>query len=170
MRLIFFHTNPRSFGVPCIFFTVLHLHKETTCFSPTIGGDGSRQCTSDAGVFVRVFCNLVLVLVMVEHFSHKSSIVSLLSVNPFSFPFSTNLHKENAHVFLPLLATTGAASIPQYRRFSFGFYTIRPCFSLHFGKENRKTRTKTGDTEQYWRLPSPPIVGEKHVHFLLYTL
>ena len=33
---------------------------------------------------------------MVEFFSHKSSIVSLSSANPFSFPFSTNLHKENA--------------------------------------------------------------------------
>ena len=26
-----------------------------------------------------------------------------------------------------------------------------------------KTRTKIGDTERHWRLPSPPIVGEKHV-------
>ena len=29
-----------------------------------------------------------------------------------------------------------------------------------------KTRTKTGDTHPDWRLPSPPIVGEKHVLFL----
>ena len=27
----------------------------------------------------------------------------------------------------------------------------------------QKTRTKTRDTEGYWRLPSSPIVGEKHV-------
>ena len=31
-----------------------------------------------------------------------------------------------------------------------------------------KTRTKTGDSLASWRLPSPPIVGEKHVHFLMY--
>ena len=67
------------------------LHKETTYFLSTIGDDGSRQVASDAASFVRVFCNLVFVLVMVENFSHKSSIVSLLSVNPFSFPFSTLL-------------------------------------------------------------------------------
>ena len=30
-----------------------------------------------------------------------------------------------------------------------------------------KTRTKTRASEGYWRLPSPPIVGEKHVHFLM---
>ena len=42
-------------------------------------------------VFVRVFCKSVLFYTMVETFSHKSSIVSLLSVNPFSFPFSTLL-------------------------------------------------------------------------------
>ena len=28
-----------------------------------------------------------------------------------------------------------------------------------------KTRTKTGDSQQHWRLPSPPIVEKKHVHF-----
>ena len=27
----------------------------------------------------------------------------------------------------------------------------------------RKTRTKLAGTERYWRLPSPPIVGDKHV-------
>ena len=37
-----------------------NLLKEITCFSPTIGGDGSRQSPSDAGVFVRVFCKTVL--------------------------------------------------------------------------------------------------------------
>ena len=28
-----------------------------------------------------------------------------------------------------------------------------------------KTRTKTGDSQGDWRLPSPPIVEKKHVHF-----
>ena len=65
--------------------------RKCTCFSPTIGGDGSRQYCSDALVFARVFWNYVLFLALVENFSHKSSIVSLLSVNPFSFPFSTLL-------------------------------------------------------------------------------
>ena len=72
-------------------------------FFSTIGGDGSQESPSDAGVFVRVFCKSVLFYTMVENFSHKSSIVSLLSVNPFSFPFST----------VPLLAATGAARIAQ---------------------------------------------------------
>ena len=31
----------------------------------------------------------------------------------------------------------------------------------------QKTRTKTTASDPYWRLPSPPIVGEKHVHFLM---
>ena len=34
--------------------------RKCTCFSPTIGGDGSRQYGSDALVFVRVFCKTVL--------------------------------------------------------------------------------------------------------------
>ena len=38
-----------------LFFTSLPLLKEITCFSPTIGGDGSREGSSDADVFVRVF-------------------------------------------------------------------------------------------------------------------
>ena len=46
--------------------------RKCTCFSPTIGGDGSRQSPSDAGVSVRVFCNYVLFLVIVENFSHKT--------------------------------------------------------------------------------------------------
>ena len=29
-----------------------------------------------------------------------------------------------------------------------------------------KSRTKIGDTERNWRLPSSPIVERKHVHFL----
>ena len=33
-----------------------------------------------------------------------------------------NLHKDSTCSFFSLLATTGAASVPQLRKFSFGFY------------------------------------------------
>ena len=39
-----------------------------------------------------------------------------------------NLHKENAHVFFPLLAKSGAASIAQMRRVSFEFFEKVYCF------------------------------------------
>ena len=83
----------------------------------TIGDDGSRQYCSVAGVFVRVFCNIVFVLVMVEHFPHKSSIVSLLSVNPFSFPFSTVLSFYKVYIrkctcFSPTIGGDGSRQCP----------------------------------------------------------
>ena len=31
-----------------------HLHKEIACFFPTVGGDGSRQSSSDTAIFIRV--------------------------------------------------------------------------------------------------------------------
>ena len=40
------------------------------------------------------------------------------------------IYIENAHVFFSLLATTGAASIAQYRLFFLEFLKIRCCFSL----------------------------------------
>ena len=83
--------NPFSFPFSTVLsFYKVHIRK-CTCFSPTIGGDGSRESRSVSGVFVRVFCKTSLVFYCVENFSHKSSIVSLLSVNPFSFPVSTLL-------------------------------------------------------------------------------
>ena len=45
-------------------------------------------CFENVSVFVRVFCKTLLFFYCVENFPHKSSIVSLLSVNPFSFAFS----------------------------------------------------------------------------------
>ena len=48
-----------SSGIRSLLFAT-NLHKETTHFVPTIGGDGSRQSPSDALVFVRVFCKTVL--------------------------------------------------------------------------------------------------------------
>ena len=54
-------------------------------------------CCQNWSVFARVFCKTLLVFYCVENFSHKSSIVSLLSVNPFSFPFSTVLHMFFSH-------------------------------------------------------------------------
>ena len=64
-------------------------HKALTDF--LVGRPPSARAVRNWSVFVRVFCKSVLFYTMVENFSHKSSIVSLLSVNPFSFPFSTLL-------------------------------------------------------------------------------
>ena len=38
------------------------------------------------------------------------------------------IHITNPYVFLSLLATTGAASVPQYRLFSFEFFEKVYCF------------------------------------------
>ena len=42
------------------------------------------------------------------------------------------------------------------------FYRCKCSTCLHFGKENRKTRTKLAAPEGNWRLPSSPIVERKH--------
>ena len=91
--------------------------RKSHMFFSTIGGDGSQESRSVAGVFVRVFCKSVLFYTMVENFSHKSSIVSLLSVNPFSFPFSTVLSFYKVHIrkctcFSPTIGGDGSR---QYR-------------------------------------------------------
>ena len=104
------------------------------------------------------------------------------------------IYIRTAHVFFSLLATTGAASVAQMPSFSFGFYSksqknsrdlneAKICngktkglallslnrfisgFSIHFGKEFQKTAARMAAPEEHWRLPSSPIVGEKHVHF-----
>ena len=46
--------------------------------------------------------------------------------------------------FFQLLATTRAASLDQRRRFSCGFYTMRPCLVLHFSVADHLQRQNEG--------------------------
>ena len=101
------------------------------------------------------FCKMFLLLVVVENFSDKSSSGALLSLkkNKTVFFFfklwpiyirlthfceeniQMRIYIENAHVFFSLLATAGAASPAQMRRFSLQFFEIhyqKPCVSIFF--------------------------------------
>ena len=58
-----------------IFPVIKNLHKKTLCFFSTIGDDGSRQCRWVSPIFVRILRIRMYNSRLVEHFSHKSSIL-----------------------------------------------------------------------------------------------
>ena len=86
-------------------------------FVSTIGDDGSRQSRSVAAILAAVLRFRIHKSLLVDFFFHiNPPYFSLLS---FFFKFWIYIRKP--YVFSPLLATTGAASIPHMRRFSLQF-------------------------------------------------
>ena len=79
------------------------LHKETTYFLSTIGDDGSRQYPSVAAILAAVLRFFSYKWILLENFSHKSSIVFTPNekeeVNRFSlhFPFGSLYHHLRHH-------------------------------------------------------------------------
>ena len=72
-----FFENSSEICIQYIFHVIKNLHKEMHIFFPTIGDDGIRQCREYRGVLAAVLRFSLPKTLLVEHFSHKSSMNSL---------------------------------------------------------------------------------------------
>ena len=143
-------------------------------FFSTIGDDGSRQYPSDAASFVRVFWNSLPKTLCVENFSNSThfdiEIQKAAARTPateayWRLPSSPIVEKN----ILKMTAAVIKHDVNHLLIKNNGNATARqkPLKIFRTDKkqwENQKTRERIAATEQYWRLPSSPIV-EKNMWF-----
>ena len=122
-------------------------------FFLTIGGDGSRQVGSDALIFIR------LLQQKSKNISSIHKAKNFYRKNKWFLHFANLLNHSTC--FFSLLATTGAASLPQMPSFSFGFYSK----SQKNSRDLNEAKICNGKTKGLGTLPI--YIRTAHVFFTI---